>query len=171
MSIADELRKLQDLHRTGALTDEEFAAAKAAVLAGGRPGSAPGEALQGHIELIERQNEVARLDREWQSERERYMVAGRYGYRYIPTRGMSVLGGVAITAFGILWTVMAASMVGLAGGVFALFPLFGVLFTLMGIGVSVYSYTKAGQYEAAERAYRQRRARLMGEKTEPPGAQ
>ncbi len=34
MTIADELRKLQDLHRSGALTDEEFAQAKAAVLGG-----------------------------------------------------------------------------------------------------------------------------------------
>ena len=33
MNIADELQKLQELHRTGALTDEEFATANAAVLA------------------------------------------------------------------------------------------------------------------------------------------
>src|SRR5438445_3956368 len=32
MNLADELRKLQELHSTGALTDEEFAEAKAAVL-------------------------------------------------------------------------------------------------------------------------------------------
>jgi hypothetical protein len=32
MNIADELRKLQELHSSGALTDEEFAQAKAAVL-------------------------------------------------------------------------------------------------------------------------------------------
>jgi hypothetical protein len=40
MNIADELRKLQELHRTGALSDEEFAQAKAAVLSGTAP--APG---------------------------------------------------------------------------------------------------------------------------------
>jgi hypothetical protein len=34
MTIADELRKLQELHSTGALTEEEFAQAKAAVLMG-----------------------------------------------------------------------------------------------------------------------------------------
>jgi hypothetical protein len=42
MSIADELRKLEDLHRTGALTEEEFARAKAAVLQGAP--AAPGPA-------------------------------------------------------------------------------------------------------------------------------
>jgi hypothetical protein len=40
MSIADELRKLQELHRTGALSDEEFAQAKAAVLGGTAPAPA-----------------------------------------------------------------------------------------------------------------------------------
>src|SRR5262245_39381991 len=86
MNIADELRKLQDLHRSGVLTDEEFATAKAAVLAGNttddRAGNEP--AMHAHLEEIKLQNEVARLDREWELEREQYMVAGKYGYRYIP---------------------------------------------------------------------------------------
>ena len=34
MNIADELQKLEELHRAGTLSDEEFAKAKAAVLAG-----------------------------------------------------------------------------------------------------------------------------------------
>src|SRR5262245_56435117 len=37
MNIADELRKLRDLHDSGALTDAEFAQAKAAVLKDGAP--------------------------------------------------------------------------------------------------------------------------------------
>src|SRR5262249_20210916 len=43
MNIADELRKLQELHRSGALSDEEFARAKAAVLysAPSAPGPVP----------------------------------------------------------------------------------------------------------------------------------
>ena len=36
MSIADELHKLGELHRSGALTDEEFAQAKARVLGAAR---------------------------------------------------------------------------------------------------------------------------------------
>jgi uncharacterized protein (TIGR03067 family) len=38
MNIDDELHKLQDLHQIGALSDDEFAAAKAAVLAKGESG-------------------------------------------------------------------------------------------------------------------------------------
>jgi hypothetical protein len=163
MNIADELRKLQDLHRAGALTDEEFATAKAAVLAGGSGGSeAAGEGtMREELEEIKLQNEVARLDREWEMERQHYMVAGRYGSQYVPSRGMSVLGGVFFAGFGLIWIVMAASMGGGFGGGFDLFPLFGVLFILFGVGTSIYSYTKATQYEEAYQAYQRRRAEVL----------
>jgi hypothetical protein len=159
MNIADELQKLQDLHRSGALTDEEFAAAKAAVLAGApaaQDSTRPG-AMQEELDDLRLENEVARLDREWQLSRERYMVAGRYGNRYVPSRGQSVLGGVIVVAFGIFWTATAASM---GAG---LFPLFGVIFILLGAGMSVYSYSKAGEYEEAYQKYQRRRAELLGQ--------
>jgi hypothetical protein len=152
MSMADELRKLQELHDDGTLTAEEFAAAKATVLAG-RPADS---AVEGHLEEIRQQNDVAQLDREWAIEREQYMVAGRYGYRYLPNKGMSVLGGIIACAFGIFWTMMAASM-----GAPGLFPAFGVLFILFGVGVSVYSFTKATRYEEARRRYQRRRSELL----------
>jgi hypothetical protein len=150
MNIADDLKKLQDLHQSGGLTDEEFAAAKARVLAGGKSESDP------HLDEIKRQNEIERLDREWQMERERYMVAGRYGQRYLPSRGMSVIGGIMIVGFGIVWTGMASSM-----GAPFFFPMFGVIFILAGIAVSLYTFLKAGAYEEAFRRYQMRRATLL----------
>lgn len=158
LNIADELRKLQDLHRSGALTDAEFAAAKTAVLAQGTTSDTASleQATQAQLQEIQLQNEVARLDREWQLEREQYMVAGRYGQRYIPSQGMSVLGGIAIVGFGIVWTAMASSM-----GAPGFFPLFGVLFILFGVGVSIYSCTKASEYDQAYRQYRHRRSQLL----------
>src|SRR5262245_35455106 len=139
MSIADELLKLNRLHQEGMLTDEEFEKAKAAVLVA--PLATPATE---HLEEIRNQNEVAQLDREWQNERERYMIAGRYGARYVPNRATSLIGGIVIAGFGTLWTVMAMSM-----GAPGLFPLFGVIFVLAGIGMSVYSFIKAGEYEEA----------------------
>ncbi|MBI5718851.1 MAG: PspC domain-containing protein [Burkholderiales bacterium] len=41
MSLSDELTRLHDLHRSGALSDDEYAAAKARVIAAG--GGAPRE--------------------------------------------------------------------------------------------------------------------------------
>jgi hypothetical protein len=156
MSMADELRKLQDLRDAGTLTDEEFAAAKASVLAGVHTDRPAGPGMEAHLEEIKHQNDVAQLDREWALERDRYMVAGRYGYRYLPTRGMSLLGGIVIVGFGICWTMFAAGM-----GAPIFFPLFGVLFILMGIGVSVNAFIKATQYEQARQRYQARRARLL----------
>src|SRR5437879_3229328 len=83
---------------------------------------------------------------------------GRYGQRSIPSQGMSVLGGVVVVGFGIFWTAMAASM-----GAPGFFPLFGVLFILAGVGMSIYSYTKASAYEEAQQRYQHRRAQLLVE--------
>jgi hypothetical protein len=166
MSMADELRKLQDLRDAGTLTDEEFASAKARVLAG-EPAERPGDSgVESHLEEIRHQNEVAQLDREWAMERDRYMMTGRYGYRYLPTPGMSVLGGVVIVGFGIIWTAMAA---GIGAPIF--FPLFGVLFILLGIGVSVISFMKATQYEQARQRYQRRRANLLARDSGPEPSQ
>jgi Short C-terminal domain len=156
MSMAEELRKLQDLRDAGTLSDEEFAAAKATVLAGGAADMPAERAVEGHLEEIKHQNDVAQLDREWAMERERYMVAGRYGYRYVPNRGMSLLGGLVVSTFGIIWTVMAASM-----GAPVFFPLFGLLFIFAGIGVSAYSFLQANRYEEARLRYQRRRAQML----------
>lgn len=163
MNIADELGKLQDLHRSGALTDEEFAVAKAAVLAKGAAGTEPANepALQEHLEEIKLQNEVARLDREWEMQREQYKIAGAHGHRFIPTRGMSVIGGILITVFGVFWTAVAASMFPSIEGLLGCFPAFGVLFVLFGVGMSIYSYSKASQYEQAHQEYQARRAKML----------
>jgi hypothetical protein len=65
MSIPDELQKLQELHRSGALNDQEFAQAKAVVLAGGL--SAPAERtpnrarIRAALALVLR----AEMDRAW----------------------------------------------------------------------------------------------------------
>jgi hypothetical protein len=50
------------------------------------------------------------------------------------------------------------------------FPVFGVLFILMGAGFSIYAITKANAYQQAYRVYRQRRAQLLGEQEPSDGA-
>jgi Short C-terminal domain len=172
MSLSDELQKLQDLHRSGALTDAEFAAAKAAVLSGSGPTEEPAsdQAMQQHLEEIKLQNDLARLDREWELDREQYMIQGKYGRRHIPNRGMSVIGGIFMVGFGIFWTATSISMTqGFGGGIDACFPLFGILFILFGIGMCIYTYNQADRYEQAQRAYRRRRAQLLADSSEEPG--
>ena len=156
MSLADELQKLEELRRNGTISPDEFETAKRKVLEGPQDG-VPAE----HLEEIKAQNELAQLDREWQLEREDYMVAGKYGNKHIPGKASSLFGGLFIVGFGIFWTITAAGMTGFGGaGVFSLFPLFGVLFVLFGAGISLNAFVKAGQYEQAQRRYQQRRQEI-----------
>ncbi len=165
MSLVDEIQKLEDLHRRGALTDEEFTRAKAALLAG--PAAPAGEPLGQHLSdqlaEVRYQNDLAQIDREWQIERQKYLLSDRYGRWQVPTAGMGI--GIAIGGglFGAFWTVMAIAITGSAPDFapFAVakivFPLFGLLFIGAAIGFGIYCYRRAQQYESAFAAYQARR--------------
>ncbi|AMV33681.1 hypothetical protein VN12_16250 [Pirellula sp. SH-Sr6A] len=157
MSISDELQKLDELRRNGALSFDEFEIAKRLVLQGSED-----SVRSDHLEEIKVQNELAQLDREWELERENYMVAGRYGHKYIPGKASSAFGGLFVVGFGVIWTVIAATVTRIGGaGVFSIFPLFGVLFVLFGAGMSFMAFVKAGQYEEAHERYQRRRRELQ----------
>lgn len=192
MDLLAELERLAALHASGALTDDEFAAAKAALLGrrradGEADSTAAADALaisRQQLEELRRANAVAQLDREWDIERESYTVTGYQGggdvhagrpYRYRPTRGGSVVGGVVTTVFGIIWTAGACSMSSMAdgfggtpvGGFAGLFPLFGIVFVLFGVWSSMNAYDKADSYEDAEADYQHRRAMLLAGRRDP----
>jgi len=89
-------------------------------------------------------------------ERENYMLRGKHGGRYVPTRAMSILTGVLMTGFGIFWTFSATSASGAA-----LMSFLGAIPILVGIGFGIYSYSKAVEYEQAYERYQRRRERLL----------
>lgn len=63
-----------------------------------------------------------------------------------PGRGPSMMGGFGSIfgiVFGIFWTVLAASMTKGLGLVGIIFPLFGVLFIIIGIFNAVYNFKNA----------------------------
>jgi len=168
MSIADELSKLEELHRNGTLNEAEFAKAKAMLL----NSPAPQEPLVQHLAQqqaeIHHQNELARIDREWEMQRQQYYVTTRYGVRQLPTTGMGL--GIAIVggAFGIFWTIMAIAITGGAPdvGPFSvakvIFPLFGILFTGAAIVFGIYCKVRAKKYQEAYEVYQRRRQQARG---------
>ena len=158
MSIADEIRKLQELHQAGALTDAEFAQAKARVLAG-QPGKAQGDELRDELAELRRQRALDRLDREWDHERERYMVTSCYGNRYTPSKTNAVVMAVGIIGFGVLFAVMPIIMVGGMGG--SVFTLIGVAVVIAGLLAALFTYTRASQYDRAYQRYQRQRALLL----------
>lgn len=108
------------------------------------------------VGAVRAQNEVERLDREWMMERERYMITGKWGRRYEPSRFGGIILIIVFGGFGVLWAVMASSM-----GAPGVFPLFGLLFVVVAIAGGIWQFTKAGEYERAERAYQERRRQLL----------
>ena len=63
-----------------------------------------------------------------------------------PGRGPSMMGGfgsVFSVIFGIFWTVLAASMTRGTGLIGIIFPLFGVLFIIIGVFNAIYHFKNA----------------------------
>lgn len=172
MSIADELKKLEELRWNGTLTDAEFAQAKAALLAQPAvpaPEPAAGPKLDEHLAAVRYQNELARIDREWAMEREKYMVVGKNGTRHVPTAGDGLIGAAVIGVFGSLWTIVALSIMDFGSGfgpppiIRVAFTLFGVVFAAFGIWSGIHTAQKAEEYTRAHAAYQRRRAAVKPE--------
>ena len=123
--------------------------------------------LSEQVQNLTGHSELAALDREWQMDRENYMVTRQDGARHIPSEAGAIGGGIAITIFGCVWIGMASSMnsMGPSFGASSFadnaFPLFGFVFIIAGIVASVFSYNKAGDYRRAQQRYRRRRAEIQ----------
>ena len=158
MSISEELEKLDDLRRRGVISSEEFEIGKRKILGDS------GDTSQFN-EVSNTTTEIAELDREWELERENYQVVGKYGRRYTPSKSSSVIQGMVITGFGLFWTALAFTITGRTSfGLARLFPLFGIVFIVLGIGSSIRAYGKAQQYEEVQERYRQRRRDLKNQR-------
>src|SRR5262249_1196189 len=165
MSLADDLAKLDELRRNGALNDAEFEKAKATLLEGS---PLPTEDAAAGLAELRKQNELARIDREWEKEQQQYLLRNRYGYRQMPTTALGAAMAIVGGGFGLLWTFLAMSLMSSvpAGPLTVprvIFPLFGVLFTLFSIGYGVYAYRRAQLYQERYRAYRARRQRVQSD--------
>lgn len=154
MSISDELKELEALFYKGTLTQDEFQIAKRKVLEG--PLVAEPAV---HLEMIKAQNELAQIDREWEIERQEYVVVGRHGNQQVPDKTSSACGTILIGCFGTFWTVAAISITsrGDAGPARVFLPLTGFVILVLGVLSGVRRYTTAQKYEEAHDRYKARR--------------
>jgi Flp pilus assembly protein TadB len=113
------------------------------------------EEMQDTLNRLEQQNKLAQVDRDWERERESFMITDKHGRRHLPNEVMSVFGGVVVIVFGVFWTIMAARI---GGGPFVIF---GVVFILFGVGVSFFQFQKAKDYRAAQRRYHRHRRQVI----------
>ena len=114
------------------------------------------ERIAEDVEVIKQQNELEALDREWMIQRESLMTTNKNGSRSVPSATGSLIGGGVMAVFGIVWTAMASSHD--APG---FFPLFGIVFVAVAIGMAIYGFHQAGVYQQAEQAYLRRREEIL----------
>jgi hypothetical protein len=153
MSLVDELKKLQELQQTGALSDREFADAKEALIASGGDTS---QRLQVQLQQIALQNELAALDRRWIIDRERFMMTFGSRSPTIPSRWMGAFTSIIAAGFGSVWIGLA-----IARGAPIFFPIFGIVVVALGVIMGLYAFNKAVEHDAAFQEYQQRRAEII----------
>jgi hypothetical protein len=107
------------------------------------------------------QNDLARLDHEWELEREQYLRTTRSGHRYVPTVDRSIYTGLVAVVCGIVWITFTSNIFPNTEGYGLFFPLFGLAFIGVGLWLSVANYNLAQHHEQAHAAYLERRQRLL----------
>ena len=157
MTLTDEIERLSELHAEGSLTDEEFAAAKAKLIAGDANPQASSLApdVAARMTDLTRQNALLQLDHDWESQRQSFMMRGRYGSMYLPTTGGAITTGVVgVIAGGFL--LVASTNSPNAGFV----PLFAFIIAGICLFTAASQFAKAQAFEAAQRDYQERRAQI-----------
>jgi hypothetical protein len=144
--ITDELERLASLHRTGSLTDAEFAAAKERVLSGAAPVDAD----------VERENALTRLDVAWLKTQQDY---SRWRRGYLPTENTSLQLFVVIGIVVVLGLTVAASLKPSRASIKDVIFFMGLIPAVI-VGV-VHELRRTRRYLTAERAYQLERGRIL----------
>lgn len=116
------------------------------------------EQLASNLKVIELQNDLERLDREWDNQRESLLVRNKHGHVSEPSSVGSLAGGMIAVVFGIFWVSMASSH-----GAPAFFPLFGFVFIGIAVFTMVSGTAKAGAYKNQRGVYEIQRQRLVSQ--------
>lgn len=116
------------------------------------------EEIRGDVETIKLQNELERLDREWEREERTLLPRDKHG-RPIPISrsgsGAGAVGAVVVIAGGIIWTGMTLAM-----GAPGFFPAFGVVFCAAAALAMIGNSKRAARYRRRLADYEARRREL-----------
>jgi len=114
------------------------------------------DAIADQLAAMQRQNEVERIDREWEKERETYLSTSKSGKKYEPSATLGIIAGSLMGLFGLVWSTVALSSNSPTG-----FGCFGFMFLVAAIAIGITSVVKARQFEEARQRYRKRRAAAL----------
>ena len=108
------------------------------------------------VEVLKLQNELERIDREWQADREKCVFHGENGSVIEPSAGCGTIVFVIVIGFAIFFTITA-------GCLFPPMAFFGLAF----IGIAIFglfsNLKKSNEFNEKKQAYEQRRAEALQE--------
>lgn len=109
-----------------------------------------------NLKIIELQNDLERLDREWDNQRDGLLVRGKNGHVSEPSAVGSFSTGIIVIVFGVFWIGVTISQ---NASVF--FPFFGLAFIGFAIFNMINGVAKAGVYKNQLGTYEIRRSQLI----------
>lgn len=112
--------------------------------------------MAGNLKVIELQNELERLDREWADHRENFYVSGKHGHRTPPNRAGALIAACVVIPFLLFWIVTASTM-----HAPSIFPLFGLGVALLIVYQLVTTFKKAEGLDSAQSEYQSQRQRII----------
>jgi hypothetical protein len=120
--------------------------------------------LSQDLGTIKLQNDLERLDREWQMEREHLLERGTSGQLYEPSVGVASWRGGFHIVIGLIWFAVAVSA-SLATGyvLLGLVSLIGLGLAMFGFAVFQYGTRKARHFQNIKADYEDRRSTLTQE--------
>lgn len=120
------------------------------------------DAIADQLAELQRQNELERIDREWEKEREKYLSTRKDGTKYEPNATLGIIAAVIMGVFGLFWSSQALKMSAPTG-----FACFGFMFVVAAVGIGISSVVKAKQFQEAQERYRARRAAALAGEGSP----
>lgn len=107
------------------------------------------------LEAIRVHKDIEKLDREWNSDKEHFMLTDEDGHKHMPSSAGSFVGGVIAIIVGIAWMGFTSSMSN-AG----IFPLFGLVFIIVAVIGMINGSNKSRLYQSSKQQYQRQRRQL-----------
>lgn len=160
--MSDELQKLEALLQSGTLTPEEFQLAKQRVLE-----ESPVTEGMGEIEEMKAQLALIQLEREWELERQKYLVSTRYGVKRMPTLYVGIVAVLVMLCPGLVIVfVEFFTRYGIQSNRDPSLKFFLLAYVVILIGViwsAIREIIKFDRYQKAHPHYMRRRSELLGQ--------
>jgi len=112
--------------------------------------------IAGNLKVIELQNDLERLDREWEATRQGMLVRGEHGEVSEPSAVGAVFGGILLMIGGVMFALFSANM----GGAPGFFPLFGIGIAVAGLFKSISGSARASDFRNLQATYQAKRWKL-----------